>query len=371
MPNRQIFIGLISGTSLDGVDAVLVSFEDNRPHLLATHHEPYPAAIKQSIRDLCLPGSNEIDRMGSLDRLVAEVFSHAALRVVEAGGLTRDAIAAIGCHGQTIRHRPELTPAFTLQICDPNTLSELTGITTVADFRRRDMACGGQGAPLVPAYHKALFQQQGQSRIVLNLGGIANITCLPADTALPVTGYDTGPANTLLDSWAERHIGTCYDDQGGWARSGSSHPVLLDRLLEYDYFSLPAPKSTGTETFNLNWLLERVEQLDVAPADVQATLVELTVQTVAQAIEREGYASSQILICGGGVHNDYLLERLSIRLPECSLSSTQSYGVEPDWVEAITFAWLAKRTLSGLSGNLPSVTGATRELILGGIYPAS
>ncbi len=371
MPNRQIFIGLISGTSLDGVDAALVSFEDDQPNLLASHHEPYPPNIKQSIRDLCLPGSNEIDRMGSLDRSVAEIFSRAVFRVLGKGGLSRTDVTAIGSHGQTIRHRPEMSPAFTLQICDPNTLSELTGVTTVADFRRRDMAAGGQGAPLVPAYHKVVFQQAGQSRIVLNLGGIANITCLPGDVSQPVIGYDTGPANTLLDSWAERHIGTCFDDQGSWARSGNIHPQLLDALLDEPYFTLAAPKSTGTETFNLNWLHSKLSDFEISPVDIQATLVELTAQTVAEAIEREGYGSAELLICGGGVHNDYLLERLSCRLPGCRLFSTQSFGVEPDWVEAITFAWLAKRTLSGLSGNLPSVTGASKDLILGGIYPAS
>jgi anhydro-N-acetylmuramic acid kinase len=371
MPSRQIYIGLISGTSLDGVDAVVVRFEGDHPHLLASHHEPYPAGLKQDIRALCLPGYDEIDRLGRLDRLVAEVFANAAQCALDSSGLAREAVVAIGCHGQTVRHRPEQTPSFTLQICDPNTLVEMTGITTVADFRRRDMAAGGQGAPLVPAYHKALFQQEGKSTIVLNLGGIANITCLPADGSLPIKGYDTGPANTLLDSWAERHTGTCFDDRGTWARSGTIHPRLLDRLLDETYFRLPGPKSTGTETFNLNWLSVKLGDLKISAADVQATLVELTVQTVADAIVREGFGSAQLLICGGGVHNDYLLERLALQLEGCHLSSTQAYGVEPDWVEAITFAWLAKRTLSGLSGNLPSVTGATKDLILGGIYPTT
>ncbi|MET0066580.1 MAG: anhydro-N-acetylmuramic acid kinase [Candidatus Thiodiazotropha sp.] len=371
MPNRQLYVGLISGTSLDGVDAVLVSFDDDTPNLIASHYEKYPADLKQSIRTLCLPGDNEIDRMGSLDRSVAEVFARATRQVLDSGGVAPADVTAIGSHGQTIRHRPDLTPAFTLQIGDPNTLSELTGLTTVADFRRRDMAAGGQGAPLVPAYHKALFQQQGIARIVLNLGGIANITCLPPAPEHPVTGYDTGPANTLMDGWAERHIGTCFDDQGGWARSGTIHARLLERLLDEEYFRLPAPKSTGTETFNLRWLEDKLKGLDASPADIQATLAELTVESVSRAVEQEGYQSAQLLVCGGGAHNDYLLERLGKRLPASQVTSTQSFGVDPDWVEAITFAWLAKRTLSSLSGNLPSVTGAARELILGGIFPAS
>ena len=370
MPSKPIFLGLISGTSLDGVDAVAVTFNDDHPQLLASHNQPYPAQLKAELRNICLPGENEIDRLGQLDRQVAMRFAEAVHAVLHQSGLKPGQVTAIGSHGQTIRHRPDLDSPFTLQIGDPNTLSELTGITTVADFRRRDMAAGGQGAPMVPAYHQVLFQHTEQPRVVLNLGGIANITCLPAGDKTGIIGYDTGPANALLDRWIERHRGINLDHHGEWARSGEVNNQLLQALLADNYFKLPAPKSTGTETFHLQWLDAKAGVYSLAPKDVQATLVELTAVTVAEAIDREGYSHAQLLVCGGGVHNRYLIERLTHHLPESNLQSTAEFGVDPDWVEAMTFAWLAKRTLAGLSGNLPSVTGADRELILGGVYPA-
>ncbi|PUB79119.1 MAG: anhydro-N-acetylmuramic acid kinase [gamma proteobacterium symbiont of Ctena orbiculata] len=371
MPNRPVYVGLISGTSMDGVDAVAVDLSSAQPRLLATHVEAYPISLKASLRTLCLPGNNEIDRMGQLDREVGAIFAAACLKLLRKADMNPDAINAIGSHGQTIRHRPYLDHPFTLQIGDPNTIAELTGITTVADLRRRDMAAGGQGAPLVPALHRALFQHREDSRIVLNLGGIANITCLPADTNEAVTGYDTGPASTLLDRWIEQHQGVTFDDQGEWARSGRVIDDLLNELLADPYFRLPPPKSTGSEYFSLAWLRERLANRQPAAVDVQATLLELSAASIARAIIREGHAAGEILTCGGGVHNRYLLERLSVHLPEARLASTADYGVDPDWVEATTFAWLAKRTLDGLSGNLAAVTGARHEVILGGIYPAS
>ncbi|MCU7926640.1 MAG: anhydro-N-acetylmuramic acid kinase [Candidatus Thiodiazotropha sp. (ex Dulcina madagascariensis)] len=371
MPNESVHVGLISGTSLDGIDAVAVDFNGAQPNLLACHSEPYPTALQTELRAISVAGENEIDRLGELDRQVAARFADACLSVLDKGGLRPEQVAAIGCHGQTIRHRPEAVFPFTLQIGDPNTLSELTGITTVADFRRRDMAAGGQGAPLAPAFHQALFQHPEQQRVVLNLGGIANITCLPCATGKQVIGYDTGPANTLLDRWIERYQAVSHDHCGEWARSGRIEDDLLRRLLSDPYFNLPPPKSTGPEYFNLDWLGDKLSHSNYSPTDVQATLVELTTAGIAQAIGREGFSRGEVLVCGGGVHNTYLMERLGFHLPECAVRPTSVYGVDPDLVEAMTFAWLAKRTLAGLSGNLPSVTGATRDVILGGIYPAS
>ncbi len=371
MPNRSTYIGLISGTSLDGVDAAAVDLSGARPHLIASHIEAYPAQLKAELRALCLPGSNEIDRMGELDRKVGRIFSDACLKLLSKAGLSPQQVSAVGSHGQTIRHRPESPNPFTLQIGDPNTIAELTGITTVADFRRRDIAAGGQGAPLVPALHQALFQHSASDRLVLNLGGIANITCLPADGSLPVSGYDTGPANTLLDRWIEQHRGVAMDQQGEWARSGRADTALLDDLLTDPYFQLPPPKSTGSEYFSLPWLMEKLDRYSLAAVDVQATLVELSAGSIAGAITREGYSKSEILVCGGGAHNAYLLERLGTYLPQANIKPTSVYGVDPDWVEAITFAWLAKRTLAGLNGNLAAVTGATHDVVLGGIYPAA
>ncbi len=371
MPNESVFVGLISGTSLDGVDAVVVDLSSNQPQLIASHIEPYGDRLRTSLRTLCQPGNNEIDRMGEIDRQVAITFATACQRVLELAHMESQQVTAIGSHGQTIRHRPDAVNPFTLQIGDPNTIVELTGITTVADFRRRDMAVGGQGAPLVPALHQTFFQQPGKKRIILNLGGIANITGLPDTAAQPVIGYDTGPANTLLDRWIEKHQDVRLDQKGEWARSGQIDHGLLDELLADPYFQLPAPKSTGREYFTLDWLQERLANHLTSAVDVQTTLVELSAVTIAQAITGEGYAQGEILLCGGGTHNHYLLERLGIHLPAASIQSTSSYGVDPDWIEAITFAWLAKRTLGGLNGNLASVTGAARNVVLGGIYPAS
>lgn len=368
MPSESLFIGLISGTSLDGIDAVAVDLTEPIPQLLGAIHRPYDPALLQGLRSLCLPGDNEIDRLGEVDRQVAIAFADAVASLLSESGVQASRISAIGSHGQTVRHRPTLKHPFTLQIGDPNTLAELTGITTVADFRRRDMAAGGEGAPLVPAFHQAVFHAPGVSRVVLNLGGIANITCLPASASVPVRGYDTGPANTLLDSWISRHRNLAHDSAGAWARSGRLIGTLLDDLLTDPYFSLASPKSTGTEYFNLAWLDERLADHDYEPVDVQHTLSELTAVTVADAISSEGYASAEILVCGGGVHNDYLMSRLQSLLPDGNVSSTAAYGLDPDWVEATAFAWLAKRTLSGLSGNLPSVTGARNPVVLGAIY---
>jgi len=369
MPNETLFIGLISGTSLDGVDAALVAFEADKPSLHTAHHTPYPENLLSELRSLCLPGENEIDRLGELDRRTALVFAEAVHQLLAKAGVGSEQITAIGSHGQTVRHRPAANHPFTLQIGDPNTLAELTGITVIGDFRRRDMAAGGEGAPLVPAFHQAVFRIAGKRRVVLNLGGIANITCLPSRPDEEVIGYDTGPASTLLDAWIHRHRGASFDDRGDWARSGRLQTALLERMLDDPYFAQPSPKSTGPEHFNLAWLESLLPVDALAPEDIQRTLIELTARTAANAILHEGYDQGEVLVCGGGTHNTYLLERLQRNLPDARVCSTADQGLDPDWIEAMAFAWLAKRTLSGLSGNLPSVTGARKAVPLGAIFP--
>jgi anhydro-N-acetylmuramic acid kinase len=369
MPNEQLFIGLISGTSLDGIDAALVDFNDDQIKLLGTHHAPYSPSLLKGLRRLCHPGDNEIDLLGALDRQVGLAFADAVKALLTKTNVTADRITAIGSHGQTIRHRPAADPPFTLQIGDPNTLAEVTGITTLGDFRRRDMAAGGEGAPLVPAFHQAVFRSPRVARAVLNLGGIANITCLPAGETNEVIGYDTGPASTLLDTWIDRHRGEPFDRDGLWAASGQLNPSLLQRLLADTYFDLTPPKSTGPEHFNLQWLESRLPSDPLAPEDVQRTLTELTAVTVADAIRKQGFEQGEVIVCGGGSHNRFLLERLRQRLPMASVDPSDRLGMDPDWIEATAFAWLAKRTLAGQSGNLPAVTGAARPVILGAIYP--
>jgi len=368
MPNEGLFIGLISGTSLDGIDAVLVDLSQT-PRLIAARHKAYPRDLLDPLRTLCLPGANEIDRLGELDRRVAIAFADAVGELLSEAGVPSHRITAIGSHGQTVRHRPANPYPFSLQIGDPNTLAERTGITTVADFRRRDLAAGGEGAPLVPAFHQAMLRHPSQPRVVLNLGGIANITCLPpGDSNQPVTGYDTGPANTLLDRWVARHQGEPLDREGAWAAGGRLLEPLLQQLLADAYFTLPPPKSTGPEYFNLPWLEQHLPPPPQHPEDVQRTLVELTAVSVSHAIAREGFAKAEVLACGGGVHNSLLMSRLQHHHREGRVRSTDALGLDPDWVEAMAFAWLASRTLAGLSGNLPSVTGARHDVILGGIF---
>ena len=370
MPNEELFIGLISGTSLDGIDAALVDFSSGSPRLKSALHTPYSGPLLGELRSLCQPGNNEIDRLGELDRQVGRAFAAAVDALMEQADVEAGEISAIGSHGQTIRHRPANNHPFTLQIGDPNTLAELTGITTVADFRRRDIAAGGEGAPLVPAFHQALLQTEGKARVVLNLGGIANITCLPPSGQGTVIGYDTGPANTLLDTWISRHRSQPFDNAGQWAASGQLIESLLKDLLEEPYFDLPPPKSTGTEYFNLSWLESHLPSPTPPAEDIQRTLAELTTRSVADAIRREGYEDCEVLVCGGGAHNLFLLELLQRHLPKSSVGSLAGFGLDPDWIEAMAFAWLAHRTLAGLPGNLPTVTGASRAVPLGAIYPA-
>lgn len=371
MPNKhEYYIGLMSGTSMDGVDAVLVDLANPAPHLVATHQEPIPGAMQQSLRRLSQPGKDEIDRLGSLDVEVGLLFAQAAQRLLTKANMEARQIVAIGSHGQTVRHRPESDPPFTLQIGDPNTIAHHSGITTVADFRRRDMAAGGEGAPLVPGFHADVFRQSGKSRIILNIGGIANVTLLPANTNQPIRGFDTGPGNTLLDYWCRRHLETDYDESGAWAAQGTCSPILLQQMLNDPYLKRHPPKSTGPEYFSPDWLTGQLHGFSLPPEDIQATLLELTSCSIAQAITIHAAESEEVLVCGGGVHNTQLMSSLSHQLATMTVLSCAHYDVDPDWVEAIAFAWLARRSLKGLAGNLPEVTGAKQAVILGGIYPA-
>lgn len=366
----SLYLGLMSGTSADAVDAALVDFSGPEPELRASLATPIPAALKTAITSLYLPSSNEIDRLGALDSQLGHFFADCALHLLYQARVAPKEVYAIGSHGQTIRHRPrpQQSRPFSLQIADPNIIAEQTGITTIADFRRRDMACGGQGAPLAPGFHQAVFAKPGHHRAVLNIGGIANLTHLPANGS--TTGFDTGPGNGLMDAWILHHQDLPYDRDGRWAASGKVNEPLLQRLLGHPFFGLPTPKSTGREEFSLSWLMSVASTEDIAvPADVQRTLLALTVTTIAEAVRHQCPSGTDIFLCGGGVHNSLLLNTLQQALPDHPLASTEALGVAPDWVEAMAFAWLAMRTLQGLSGNLPSVTNASRPAVLGGVYP--
>jgi len=370
----EYYIGLMSGTSMDAVDAALVDFERG-PRLIATHRRPLPEDLRRDLRALAEGGiAHELEGYGRLDTVLGELFAAAALGVIEASGVAGARIRAIGSHGQTVRHRPDGPHPFSLQIADPNIIAERTGVTTVADFRRRDLAAGGQGAPLVPAFHELVFRDPGEDRVVLNIGGIANVTCLPGARDARVIGFDTGPGNVLMDAWCARHLGRPYDRDGAWAAQGTVIEPLLEAWLEDPFFSRPPPKSTGREHFHLTWLeqgLAAAGAENAAPADVQGTLCELTAASVARAVRAYAPGTRRLLVCGGGAANTNLMERLRRRMPGCTVESTAVHGLDPQWVEATAFAWLARRTLAGTPGNLPAVTGARRPVILGAIYPAS
>lgn len=362
------FIGLMSGTSADGIDAVVAAFTTPpRVQLLAYHHDPYPAALHDRIVALMTPGTDEIDRMGTLEVELSERFAQAALAACDQAGLAPSAVAAIGSHGQTVRHRPRTLSSFTLQIGDPSRIAERTGITTIADFRRRDIAAGGQGAPLVPAFHRWLFAHPGKTRAVVNIGGIANVTVLPADIDAPVRGFDTGPGNALLDTWIHERRGLSHDAEGAWAASGTVNERLLAILRADAYFQAPPPKSTGREYFSGEWLhqgLARYGQA-LAAADVQATLTRLTAVTITEALHTA--RPDELFICGGGSRNPTLIGEIS-RAFAGPVMTTEMLGLAPLLVEPTAFAWLAAATLARQPGNLPSATGARHAVILGGVY---
>ncbi|MDP1580581.1 MAG: anhydro-N-acetylmuramic acid kinase [Candidatus Didemnitutus sp.] len=363
------FIGVMSGTSIDGIDAVLVR-GGNRLELVRGHTRTFPAELRAELRRLCTPGENEIERLGRADVAVGREFAQTIRELLETAGVRAADVRAIGSHGQTIRHRPAGDTAFTLQIGDPNVIAAQTGIAVVADFRRKDLALGGQGAPLVPAFHDALFRKNGCERVILNLGGIANLTVLPGEEQSPVRGFDTGPGNTLLDAWCRRVKGEPMDRAGALAARGAVIAALLERMLADPYFAQHAPKSTGPEYFSLAWLDEcLVAFAGVSDAEVQATLVALTAQSAAAAIaDATNGRAVEIFVCGGGVHNPVLLGALRNRLQNSTVATTAALGVDPGWVEAMAFAWLAQQRVLQRPGNCPAVTGATRPAVLGGMW---
>ncbi len=365
-----LFIGTLSGTSVDGIDAALVRFAP-RPEVVATHTRPFPADLRAELLALFAPGEGEIDRLGRADVRLGREFARAVRELLAAAGVAPAAVRAIGSHGQTVRHRPGFDPAFTLQIGDPNVIAAETGIAVVADFRRKDLALGGQGAPLVPAFHEAVFRSRERDRVIVNIGGIANLTALPADPAAPVRGFDTGPGNTLLDAWARRVLGEPMDRDGALAARGRVGTELLRAFLAEPYFAQAAPKSTGPELFSPAWLDRHLgaKGFGASDAEVQATLVALTAQTIAGAIRAlPGLDRPEVFICGGGARNPTLMRALKEALPECAVGVTDALGVAASWVEALAFAWLARQRMLGLPGNCPAVTGASRAAVLGGLW---
>lgn len=366
----QLYIGLMSGTSMDGVDVALVDFSGLHPRLLDCQSFPYPTALLDELHQLCAPSDNEIVLMGRADRAVAEVFAQATLHVLKDNYIRPDQVTALGSHGQTIRHVPFGEHSFTVQIGDPNTLAVLTGIDVVADFRRKDIALGGQGAPLVPAFHKAVFGHPNQARIVVNIGGIANITYLPKLASTEVLGYDTGPGNTLMDMWCSKHTGQPFDYKGEWAAQSTASLSLLKVLSQHPYFSAKPPKSTGRELFNLTWLEQQIATHGIiaSPPEVQATLAMLTGQSIANEILHFPDVE-QVYVCGGGAKNEFLIECLESLLHECEVVTTEELGIAPDAVEAMAFAWLAYAFVNNIDGNIASVTGASRNAVLGTFCP--
>ncbi len=368
----ELYIGLMSGTSIDGIDASLVEFCEDQIKTLAFEYIPFTESIKKKIQELSNPDNLiHLNEYGSTDTKLGHLFAQATNQLLTKTAISNLEITAIGSHGQTIYHAPNQPSAFSLQIGDPNIIAEKTGITTIADFRRRDIATGGQGAPLVPAFHQEffsrLFNLNKQKISIINIGGIANITYLSDKKTI---GFDIGPGNTLLDYWIQKNLNLPYDKDGKWARSGNPNIKLIDDLKQDLYFQLTPPKSTGKEYFSSSWLKKKISNFpDCSAKDIQASLCQLTADTITEAIQKYAPLTNQTLICGGGVHNEYLVECINKNLPH-SVLSTAEFGVNPDHIEAMAFAWLARQTIKNLPGNLMEVTGAKSPVILGGIYPA-
>lgn len=361
------YIGVMSGTSLDGVDVVLAAIDQQRVVQLASYCHPFPVALRQDLLAICQGQVLTLSQLGQIDTRLGRLFTEAVQTLLQRQGIASEEITGIGCHGQTVWHEPCGEAPNTLQIGDNNQIVAATGITVVGDFRRRDMALGGQGAPLVPAFHEAILRHPDERRMVLNIGGIANLTLLLPGK--PVAGYDTGPGNILLDAWIWHHQRRGYDKNGEWASQGSQVLPLLHQMLADPWFARLAPKSTGREYFNLSWIEQQLTSFPgLAPQDVQATLVALTATSIAEQVILSG-GCERLLICGGGSRNPLLMSRIGALLPGIEVGSTDDAGISGDDMEALAFAWLAYRTLSGLPGNLPSVTGAREASIIGAIYP--
>jgi anhydro-N-acetylmuramic acid kinase len=365
----EYYVGLMSGTSMDGIDAALVDFSSSKtPRLVCTHSHDWPDDVhKQLLASRNLP-DDQLDQLHTLDIRLGEIFAEATLSLLDKAKLIGKDIIAIGNHGQTIRHRPEAAQPFSLQIGDAKTLAQKTGIRVISDFRTADIEAGGQGAPLAPAFHEAIFRSETENLGILNIGGIANLTVLPADKSKPVIGFDTGPGNNMMDAWIAKHCDKNFDQNGDFARSGKTNEGLLNCCLNDAYFHTAPPKSTGFEQFNLSWLNEQINNSaneNPSAADIQSTLCELTARSIADAVLHHATDISHLLVCGGGVHNSYLMERIQFALPTCKVESSEVCGVHPDWVEAMAFAWLARQNIQNLPGNLLSVTGAKKPVVLG------
>ncbi len=371
MSEAELYIGVMSGTSMDGVDTALVSIDEHSTKLIQHNFFPMQDPLRQSVLDLCLSRQTSLQQVGEIDHQLGHLFADAVLQLLEKSGYRADDIKAIGCHGQTVYHLSQGQYPFTMQLGDANIMAVKTGITTVADFRRKDMALGGQGAPLVPAFHQTIFPAQDSTVVVLNIGGIANISVMQPD--MPVIGYDTGPGNILLDAWIQQIQGKKYDADARFALSGKVIPELLTRLIQDPFFSQPAPKSSGREHFNLNWLQTHLRHFPqhLPAEDIQATLAELTAQTIVSDIDKfHSGLHPELLVCGGGANNPLLMNKLIEKLPQWTVATTTEKGVDGDYMEAIAFAWLAQRCIHQLPSNLPEVTGAAAPISLGVIYPA-
>ncbi|MGD0959467.1 MAG: anhydro-N-acetylmuramic acid kinase [Methylomonas sp.] len=362
----ELFIGLMSGTSLDGIDAGLVEFSGGQARLIDFYYQAYSEELREQIQAISQADQAVLLKdYGFLDCRLGCLFAEATQALLAKAAMPADRILAIGSHGQTVYHAPDSQFGFSLQIGDPNRIAELTGITTISDFRRRDIAVGGQGAPLAPAFHQAVFADRQQPRAVVNIGGIANITLLDGEQA---AGFDTGPGNTLLDFWRRRHSGQAYDHNGDWAAGGEVDTGLLNILKDDDYLRLPPPKSTGKEYFSAFWLEQKLASFrNLTPVDVQTTLTKFSADCITDAIKQYAARTELTLVCGGGAHNRTLLKFMTDNLP-CPLASTEIFGIHPDHIEAMAFAWLARQTLNALPGNITGVTGARKPVVLGGVY---
>ncbi|MGQ0287245.1 anhydro-N-acetylmuramic acid kinase [Pasteurellaceae bacterium 22721_9_1] len=365
---QQYYLGIMSGTSLDGVDIALLDFQST-PKMIATDFTPMPEALRQQLSALLQSGQTSLQNLGEIDHQLGLLYADSVNHFLHKHQINPEHIQAIGCHGQTIWHSPNSTYPFTMQIGDMNLVAARTGITTIADFRRKDMAMGGQGAPLVPAFHQALFADPQYFTVVLNIGGISNISVLqPNQDSI---GYDVGVGNALLDSWIERHQGKRYDKNAQWAKTGHINLALLKDLLDEPFFQQPAPKSTGRELFNLHWLDKKLAKYTaLLPADIQRTLVEFTVQGIVQELNHfQTSYPCRLLVCGGGAKNPLIMQSLKDHLPQWQVQTTNDYGVDLDYVEAAAFAWLAYQRMNNLPSNMPSVTGAKSAVCLGVVFP--
>ena len=371
---HELYIGLMSGTSMDGIDAALVEFTTNNIKLVASHSHNIPQALKEKLKLLVLNASNtSIDMLCEADTELGLVFADAVNTLLKQSKIQSGQITAIGSHGQTIRHQPGLKNSFSLQIGDANRISYNTGITTVADFRRKDMAAGGEGAPLAPAFHQQVFHSTKENRAVLNIGGISNITFLATDTGQTCSGFDTGPGNTLMDIWIQKHKNHSFDKNGDWAASATPDNAFVKQLMLDNFLSVKPPKSTGREYYNMRWLEKQLSNFKQLGAEqVQSSLCQFTCDSIVYALQHNLPDINTLIACGGGVHNSHLMKLLSRKLKEMGIKieTSEAFGISPDWVEAVAFAWLAKQTINNLPGNIPGVTGANRDVILGAIYPA-